>query len=51
MIARKQRGWTQNELAAQLGTTSATVSRWENGHSTPTDWWTDRLLELLGVAV
>jgi transcriptional regulator with XRE-family HTH domain len=26
--ALEQRGWTQNELARQLGTNSAVVSRW-----------------------
>lgn len=33
--ARSQRGWTQNDLASRLGTTPATVSRWERGRARP----------------
>lgn len=28
--ARLERGWTQKDLAKRLGTTNASVSRWEN---------------------
>lgn len=33
--ARVQRGWTQHDLASRLGTTPATVSRWERGRARP----------------
>lgn len=33
--ARAERGWTQTDLAARLGTTPATVSRWECGRARP----------------
>jgi transcriptional regulator with XRE-family HTH domain len=32
---RKAQEWTQGELARRLGTTEATVSRWESGKSIP----------------
>ncbi len=32
---RKQRGWSQEELAAQLDVSFATVNRWETGRTTP----------------
>ncbi|WP_433618718.1 helix-turn-helix transcriptional regulator [Paenibacillus cellulositrophicus] len=33
--ARKNKGLTQEELAALLGYSKATVSNWENGYSNP----------------
>lgn len=33
--ARRQRGWTQRELAGRLGVTTSTVCRWERGHTRP----------------
>lgn len=33
--ARKDKGLTQEELAALLGYSKATVSNWENGYSSP----------------
>ena len=32
---RKQKGVTQEELAAELGVTAAAVSKWENGYTLP----------------
>ncbi len=32
---RRQRGWSQEELAAQLGVTRQSVSKWEGNQSTP----------------
>ena len=34
-VARKKRGWTQEELAGRLGVTQSTVSFWENGVEMP----------------
>lgn len=30
---RKEKGWTQEQFAEQLGVNSRSVSRWENGGS------------------
>jgi transcriptional regulator with XRE-family HTH domain len=32
---RRRRGWSQFDVAARLGTTTATVSRWERGQAWP----------------
>ena len=32
---RKQRGWSQEELASQLGISRQSVSKWESGASIP----------------
>ena len=32
---RKEKGWTQNQLAQKLGVTNKAVSKWENGRSLP----------------
>lgn len=48
---RKQRGLTQTELAASLGTTAATVSRLETADMTVSTGWLARLSEVLGVDV
>ncbi|MDP9311835.1 MAG: helix-turn-helix domain-containing protein [Chloroflexota bacterium] len=34
--ARRERGLTQNELAARIGVSQGTISFWENGTETPT---------------
>lgn len=35
VTARKEMGFTQEELAVSLGYSKATISNWENGHSNP----------------
>lgn len=35
LIQRSQKGWTQQKLAEQLGTTQRTIAAWESGSSTP----------------
>jgi putative transcriptional regulator len=43
---RQARGLTQEELAHELGVTSSSVNRWENGHCGPTKLARRRLDEL-----
>ncbi len=33
---RRKMGWTQEELGAEVGVSKKTISKWENGRSTPT---------------
>jgi transcriptional regulator with XRE-family HTH domain len=33
--AREKRGWSQRELANEIGTTAQAVSLWENGEASP----------------
>lgn len=47
--ARLQRGWTQAELAVQVGVVPQTVIRWENGTSIPFPLHRTRLEELLQI--
>ena len=35
MALRKAKGWTQEQLAAQLGISAQAVSKWERGLSLP----------------
>lgn len=44
-----KRGWTQNELARQLGTDTAVVSRWMTGRRKPGLELALKLEDLLGV--
>jgi len=46
--ARKQRGWSQQEVADRLGTTRLTISRWEHGSTTPGPYWRTKLGDLFG---
>ncbi len=48
---RKQRGLTQGELAARLGTTAATVSRLETADMTISMDWLERIAGVLEVGV
>ena len=45
---REQRGWSQQELADQLGTTPVNVSRWERGLTTPSPYFRHKLCGLFG---
>jgi len=49
--ARRRKGWTQTDLAVQLGVSMRTVSRWEAGASTPRFKERERLAALLGIPV
>lgn len=48
---RKEKGLTQEELAEKLGTTSKSISRWENGQNMPDYSLIKSLAEILGVSV
>jgi transcriptional regulator with XRE-family HTH domain len=41
--AREIRGWTQEELAEKIGTTSVTISRWESGVTVPSRYFRKKL--------
>jgi transcriptional regulator with XRE-family HTH domain len=41
--ARESRGWTQEELAEKIGTTSVTISRWESGVTFPSRYFRKKL--------
>ena len=46
--ARNERGFTQKELARQLGVVTITVRKWEDGSHTPSPEFHTRLCEILG---
>ena len=45
---RKQRGWSQAQLAAATGTTQPAIARWESGRVSPRVDSVRRLLEAAG---
>ena len=45
---RESRGWSQAELAEEVGTDQKVVSRWERGTSHPSPYFRKRLIELFG---
>ena len=44
--ARIERGWSQRELAEQVGTTEVNVNRWEKGVTTPSPYFQKQLYEV-----
>src|SRR5579883_2803988 len=44
--ARKHHCWSQEEVAAMIGTTQANLSRWERGITSPAPHYTRKLCEL-----
>lgn len=48
---RKEKGWTQTELADKLNVTNQAVSKWENGDSFPETAQLVPLSELFGVTI
>ncbi len=48
---REERGWTQLDLALQLGVDVSTVSRWERGLAVPRRRRQQRLADLFGMGV
>lgn len=45
---RELRGWTQTKLAEKIGTTCATVNRWERGNKAPSPYFREQLCDLFG---
>lgn len=48
---RKEKGLTQKELADQINVSDKTISKWENGNSTPDTTLLSGLCEVLGISV
>jgi transcriptional regulator with XRE-family HTH domain len=46
--ARQERGWSQQRLAEQIGTTEDVISRWERGARNPSPYYRERLCQLFG---
>lgn len=46
--ARNQCGWSQQELAEQVGTTDVSISRWENGDIFPSTYFRQQLCKVFG---
>jgi tetratricopeptide (TPR) repeat protein/transcriptional regulator with XRE-family HTH domain len=44
--AREQRGWSQQEVADRIGTTSVNISRWERGLTSPGPYFRHKLCAL-----
>ncbi len=45
---RKSRGWAQGWVAKEIGTTTDTVNRWENGKTFPSPFYQQQLSQLFG---
>src|SRR5579863_10305659 len=48
LYERELRGWSQEDLAEQIGTTQKIVSRWERGESMPQPYYRQKLCKLFG---
>ena len=46
--ARVERGWSQQQLADEVGTTSVNISRWETGSHFPGPYFRQKLCEVFG---
>jgi tetratricopeptide (TPR) repeat protein/DNA-binding XRE family transcriptional regulator len=46
--ARAERGWSQQDLADQVGTTPVNISRWENGETFPSPYFRQSMGEVFG---
>ena len=45
---RRQHGWSQEDLARELGVSFSTVNRWENGKAKPSRLAGNQIARLLG---
>lgn len=48
--AREQRGWSQDDVAREVGTEAFTVSRWERGIALPSPYFRKQLSSLFGLS-
>ena len=48
---RQARGWSQQDVAVQIGAARSVVSKWETGAHWPTPATRQRLADLFGVGV
>ena len=46
---RQQRGWSQEDLARELGVSFSSVNRWENGKAKPSKLAQARIKQLLNI--
>lgn len=46
--ARELRGWSQQTVADQIGTTPVNISRWERGFTSPSPYFRHKLCTLFG---
>lgn len=46
---RRQHGWSQEDLARELGVSFSTVNRWENGKAKPSKLAQARIKQLLNI--
>lgn len=49
--AREQRGWSQEQVAAQIGASAFTVHRWEQGITAPSPYYRQKLCALFGLSL
>lgn len=49
--AREARGWTQEQLAAEMNTTQQTIQRWESGQTDPKSSVLVEISRILGITV
>ena len=50
--ARKERGWTQQQVADRIGAPlSLNIRRWENGATSPSAYYIERLCQIFGKTV
>jgi tetratricopeptide (TPR) repeat protein/transcriptional regulator with XRE-family HTH domain len=50
-LARERKGWTQAQLAEQIGASAISVHRWECGATTPTHFYRQKLCDLFGASL
>lgn len=48
--ARLAKGWKAAKLAARLGVSTTTLSRWENGHQKPSSFNVEQICEVFGLS-
>lgn len=49
--AREHKGWSQEQVATQIGASAFSVHRWERGLTSPTSYYCQRLSTLFGMSL